>query len=578
MRMIGARTGVLSVALWFLAASAVSAQTAFIPAPASPALPLPPAPPVLQPGASIVLTTPSGAAGDAVSVAVTLQTQGAVVAGIQNDIGFDLGAPIVATTDDRPDCTVNPAINKPATSFAFRCVHTAHGADCRTVRAIVVAVDNVDPISDGTLLYTCAVRIGDETPPGSYRLAVSGEIASDPDGNQIPFTGVDGAVVVITAPGVTPLPTWTVSPTPSPEPPTATYTPFPTSTRTPTDRPTHTPRPSVAVSVGAATAGPGDSVALGVTLTSGAYPVAAVQADVILDPGIAIAATLNGKPDCAVNADINKQATAFSFLPFNCQPGVSCTGMRALVLAVDNVDPIPDGAVLYTCRVQVDSHAPPAMYRVLLLYAVASDPTGEAWNIVLNNGEIDVFTPPGATPIPTWTPGQVVVEVPPSPPESQAGQACDPTDVRACESGFCVDAMCCDSASCPDPRRCDIFGFEGTCVPPQPEGAACQKQTDCEHGLDCQFDPVANAFRCLTPPLPTPTFIPFAPQPTPLSPSTNLVRSDGGGGGCSTTPARQSSSGFWLLLLVPAIQLWRRRIVTPPTGAGARGRAPERVA
>jgi hypothetical protein len=77
--------------------------------------------------------------------------------------------------------------------------------------------------------------------------------------------------------------------------------------------------------------------------------VAGTQNDINFPREAQIAATDNDTPDCAVNPDIGKEATGFVFLPHGCTPGVDCTGVRALVLSTSNVDPIPDGSVLYTC-------------------------------------------------------------------------------------------------------------------------------------------------------------------------------------------------------------------------------------
>jgi hypothetical protein len=64
-----------------------------------------------------------------------------------------------------------------------------------------------------------------------------------------------------------------------------------------------------------------------------------------------------GQPDCTVNSAIGKQAF-FSFQPNTpgspCS-GTSCTGIRALVFAVNQQDStaIPDGSTLYTCNVSI---------------------------------------------------------------------------------------------------------------------------------------------------------------------------------------------------------------------------------
>jgi hypothetical protein len=58
-----------------------------------------------------------------------------------------------------------------------------------------------------------------------------------------------------------------------------------------------------------------------------------------------------------VNDAIEKGGTSFAFQPSGCTAGTDCTGVRALVLALDNVDPIPTGSVLYTCQVAIAGDA-----------------------------------------------------------------------------------------------------------------------------------------------------------------------------------------------------------------------------
>ena len=84
------------------------------------------------------------------------------IAGTQNDITFSggVGAAIVIPRKGRrwrPDCTVNPAINKPQSTFAFQPQRlrgrVVHGRS----EPLVLAFGNVDPIPTGSVLYTCNV-------------------------------------------------------------------------------------------------------------------------------------------------------------------------------------------------------------------------------------------------------------------------------------------------------------------------------------------------------------------------------------------------------------------------------------
>jgi hypothetical protein len=145
---------------------------------------------------SVNVGSASGADGQQVTFAVSLSTAGATVAGVQNDIAFDVtNTPIAATLSGSPDCTVNPSINKEFTTFAFEppfCVGTA----CTSIRALVFSVMNVDAIPDGSVLYTCNVNISPTAPAASYPLAASNVDMSDPMGHDIPSIGTDGAITV----------------------------------------------------------------------------------------------------------------------------------------------------------------------------------------------------------------------------------------------------------------------------------------------------------------------------------------------------------------------------------------------
>ena len=145
---------------------------------------------------SVNVGSASGADGQQVTFAVSLSTAGASVAGIQNDIAFDVtNTPIAATLSGSPDCTVNPSINKGYTSFGFEppfCI----GAACTSIRALVLSLTNVNPIPDGSMLYTCKVNILPGAPAASYPLTTSNVGMSDPMGHDIPATGTDGAITV----------------------------------------------------------------------------------------------------------------------------------------------------------------------------------------------------------------------------------------------------------------------------------------------------------------------------------------------------------------------------------------------
>jgi hypothetical protein len=136
----------------------------------------------------------------------------------------------------------------------------------------------------------------------------------------------------------------------------------------------------VAINVGSASGNDGDVVSFDVTLSTAGAQVSGTQNDITFDANAPIQAKTNNRPDCAVNPDIGKEATSFSFRPSGCTPGSTCTGVRALVLSTSNTDAIPDGSVLYTCMVAIGASAPNGNYPLECSNQGASNPKGAAFN------------------------------------------------------------------------------------------------------------------------------------------------------------------------------------------------------
>ena len=152
------------------------------------------------PPAELKVGSVSGAPGTLVSIAVTLTTAGFSVAGTENDLGFAPDAPIAVKPNGRPDCAVNPDIDKNATAFAFRPNGCSAGFDCTAIRALVLDTNNTAAIADGEVLYTCHIAIPSSAPAGTYPVLITpfDTIVSDPDGAKIPAVGVDGSITVAT--------------------------------------------------------------------------------------------------------------------------------------------------------------------------------------------------------------------------------------------------------------------------------------------------------------------------------------------------------------------------------------------
>lgn len=127
----------------------------------------------------------------------------------------------------------------------------------------------------------------------------------------------------------------------------------------------------------AATTGTGNPVITASLDNPSGIPIAGVQLDLIpIGMNIDHTTHFGVRPDCSVNSGINKTGTSFAFLPFGCGSSVGasdCSGIRVIVLALDNVDPIPHGAELFQCRATAER----SQYTVNCDNLGASSPGGE---------------------------------------------------------------------------------------------------------------------------------------------------------------------------------------------------------
>ncbi len=91
---------------------------------------------------------------------------------------------------------------RPSARFVItRAKTVATGPDCTGVRALVFAVDNLTPIPDAAVLYTCNVAVS-ASATGFIPLWVSGVVLADPHGNAVPnAAGINGGIGVENEPG-----------------------------------------------------------------------------------------------------------------------------------------------------------------------------------------------------------------------------------------------------------------------------------------------------------------------------------------------------------------------------------------
>lgn len=157
----------------------------------------------------------------------------------------------------------------------------------------------------------------------------------------------------------------------------ATATPTPTTgeaTATPT-----TAAGGPGIQIGSVSTTAGQQVSVSATLATGGGSVAGTQNDFTFATAetrkVTVVRKTNGRPDCAVNPEINKSSTTFAFQPPGCTAD-TCTAVRAIVFSSEDVEPIAEGATLYTCKVQVASDAPAATYPLTISGTILSTPTG----------------------------------------------------------------------------------------------------------------------------------------------------------------------------------------------------------
>ncbi len=301
----------------------------------------------------------TGMPGQTVMFDVVLDTGGLAVVGTQNDITFAPETPINVGSNNRPACTANAALMKEASQFAFQ-PPGCSGATCTGIRAIILSFQNTDVIPNGSTLYTCTVGIAADAPAGNYTLSVTGASSSDKDGNALPTQGQDGQIVVSGG---------TTSP--------------------------------VNIIVGNAQGAAGATTSFDVTLQTTAEPVG-TQNDIAFPADAIIPAGTNNRPACQVNPDLMKEASQFAFQPPGCTPGTSCTAIRAIILSFQNTDPIPNGARLYTCTVNIGATSTGGP--LTCSGASSSDKDGGAIDTSCQNGQVIVGGGIG-TPTATGTAG-----------------------------------------------------------------------------------------------------------------------------------------------------------------------------
>jgi hypothetical protein len=144
----------------------------------------------------IQVGTAVGRPGSTVGFAVTLLFDDRFdIIATHNLIDIDAAAPF-ATSGAAPDCTVNPALQKPDSEFTFLPDACEPGVDCQNVDAVVAGPSGSPVIAEGSVLYTCRIAIPADAEDGTYPLDCSGLPATNAQGASVNSTCNAGEVIV----------------------------------------------------------------------------------------------------------------------------------------------------------------------------------------------------------------------------------------------------------------------------------------------------------------------------------------------------------------------------------------------
>jgi hypothetical protein len=152
------------------------------------------------------------------------------------------------------------------------------------------------------------------------------------------------------------------------------------------------PGNAVSFNVGSASGAAGTQVQFAVTLSTMNMQVVGTKNDIAFDPATPVVS-------CTVSPAFPLSGAIL--LPDNCTPGVDCQGARVLIVQFPPT-PIPDGATLYICTVQISAAAAAGNYPLACLAPEASDPNRNDLPVQCVDGQLQVL--PTSTPTRTPTP------------------------------------------------------------------------------------------------------------------------------------------------------------------------------
>lgn len=141
-----------------------------------------------------------------------------------------------------------------------------------------------------------------------------------------------------------------------------------------------TPGHAVSIEVGSTSVAPGANGVILVKLRTEGQAVKGVINEVHFGSVVEI-------ESCQVNPVFNASGSV-SFLPDQCNPGTTCSSVRAVIAVIDGT--IADNTELYACTVMAAANAIPAQYELGCQEPSASDPAGGALTATCSSGFVEV--------------------------------------------------------------------------------------------------------------------------------------------------------------------------------------------
>ncbi len=142
---------------------------------------------------SINISSATVAPGATAQIRVTLDAAGEQIGATMNDITF---GPTASLTS----CQIDPSLGGPLSTVRFQPQGCTPGVNCERARALILRSTG-QPIPDGSVLYTCDVKVADNAAASKFPLSCTKASASTTAGKAVGVECASAAVQVASGAG-----------------------------------------------------------------------------------------------------------------------------------------------------------------------------------------------------------------------------------------------------------------------------------------------------------------------------------------------------------------------------------------